>query len=137
MRRFRIVGDPKTDAGARDVTIPPHLLPAVTAHLDAHAAPGPDGLLFPSVGGAHLSHGVFYKHFKIARAEAGRPDLRLHDLRHTGAVMAAQAGATTRELMDRLGHTTAAVSIRYQHVADGRQAEIARRLSAMATTEGA
>ncbi|WP_425471461.1 hypothetical protein [Tessaracoccus massiliensis] len=46
--------------------------------------------------------------------------------------MAAQAGATTRELMDRLGHTTSEMAMRYQHVAEGRQAEIARRLSAMA-----
>lgn len=79
-----------------------------------------------------MNHGTFYRAFRHARAEAGRGDLRLHDMRHTGAVMAAQAGATTRELMDRLGHTTSEMAMRYQHVAEGRQAEIARRLSAMA-----
>ncbi len=50
--------------------------------------------------------------------------------------MAAQAGATTRELMDRLGHTTSEMAMRSQHVADGRQAEIVRRLSEMAEEQG-
>ena len=34
-----------------------------------------------------------------ARKAAGWPDLRFHDLRHTGAVLAAQTGATLAELM--------------------------------------
>jgi integrase len=32
---------------------------------------------------------------------------RFHDLRHTGAILAAATGATLAELMQRLGHTTA------------------------------
>ena len=35
-----IVGPPKTDAGIRDVAIPPHLLPLVRAHLDEFTGPG-------------------------------------------------------------------------------------------------
>lgn len=38
-----------------------------------------------------------------ARAATGRPDLQFHDLRHTGALIYAQVGATTKELMVRLG----------------------------------
>lgn len=128
-----IIGDPKSQAGVRDVSIPPHLVPDLEAHLARFVGPRRDALVFTAVGGpGHLNHGTFYKAFRHARAEAGREDLRLHDMRHTGAVMAAQAGATTRELMDRLGHTTSEMAMRYQHVAEGRQAEIARRLSAMA-----
>ena len=74
-----------------------------------------------------------YKVYRPARAAAGRSDLRWHDLRHTGATLAAHAGATTRELMDRLGHSTSVMAMRYQHVADDRPAEIARRLSLLAT----
>ena len=99
--------------------------------------PKRDALVFTAVGSPEpLNHGTLYKSFKQARSAAGREDLRLHDLRHTGAVMAAQAGATTRELMDRLGHTTSEMAMRYQHVADGRHAEIARRLSEMAEGQG-
>lgn len=128
-----VVGTPKTAAGVRDVTIPPHLVPMIRDHIAAHAQAGRDGLLFPNTEGEHLHHGSLYKVYKPARKAAGREDLRWHDLRHTGATMAAQAGATTRELMDRLGHTTAGVAMRYQHVADGRAAELARKLSDMAT----
>jgi integrase len=51
----RIVTTPKSEAGVRDVSIPPHLVSLVTAHLDEHAQPGPAGLLFPAVSGRHLS----------------------------------------------------------------------------------
>ncbi|MFT4164137.1 MAG: site-specific integrase [Microlunatus sp.] len=127
-----VVGTPKSDAGVRDVHVPPHLVPLIRDHLDAHAGRGKDGLLFPNALGQHLHHGSLYKVYKPARAKAGRPDLRWHDLRHTGATLSAQAGATVRELMDRIGHSTPAMAMRYQHVADGRAAEIARRLSDIA-----
>ena len=57
--------------------------------------------------------------FYPARKAGGRPDLRFHDLRHTGAVLAAQTGATLAELMGRLGHSTARRALRYQHAAAG------------------
>jgi hypothetical protein len=47
--------------------------------------------------------------------------------------MAAQAGATMRELMDRLGHSTPQAAMIYQHAAATRQVEIANRLSMMAS----
>lgn len=126
-----IVKTPKTDAGARDVTIPPHLLPMVREHLLQHAEPGKDGLLFPARGGGHLQPSTLYRVFYPAREAAGRPDLRFHDLRHTGAVLAAQTGATLSELMSRLGHSTPAAALRYQHAAADRDREIARKLSAL------
>ena len=72
------------------------------------------------------------KLYTKARAAAGRPDLRLHDLRHTGATLAAPTGATLAELMARLGHSTPQAALRYQHAAQGRDTEIARLLSVMA-----
>ncbi|WP_370287888.1 tyrosine-type recombinase/integrase [Nocardioides sp.] len=139
---------PKSDAGIRDVAIPPHLLPLVRAHLLEHTAPGRDGLLFATASGEHLAPSTFYGRAAVlakdgtvkragwgwyaARQAAGRDDLRFHDLRHTGAVLAAQTGATLAELMGRLGHSTPAAALRYQHAAAERDQEIARRLSEMA-----
>jgi integrase len=129
-----IVGTPKSSAGFRDVAIPPHLMPAVKAHLRSHVPWGQDALLFPATrSGDHLTHGSFFSVWKPARHAAGRDDLRFHDLRHTGAVYAAQAGATIAELMNRLGHTTPMMAMRYQHASQDRDAEIARRLSLLAT----
>jgi len=75
---------------------------------------------------------TFHKSYRKARHAAGRPDLRFHDLRHTGAVLAAATGATLAELMQRLGHTTAGAAMRYQHAARDRDAEIAETLSRIA-----
>jgi len=126
-----IVGTPKSDAGTRDVSIPPHLFPAVKAHLASNITGGRDGLLFPAAGDPtkHLAPATLYKVFYRAREAAGRPDLRFHDLRHTGAVLAASTGATLVELMARLGHSTAGAALRYQHAAQDRDKVIAQALS--------
>lgn len=128
-----VVGPPKSRAGVRVVDLPPHILPGIAEHLAEHVGPGPDALVFPRHPGsdAHLIHTETQKAFSRARAAAGRPDLRLHDLRHTAAVLAAQAGATLAELQERLGHSTTQAAMRYQHAAEGRgriiAAEISRR----------
>lgn len=124
-----VVGPPKTDAGRRAVAIPPHLLPEIREHLRKHAQIGARGLLFYTATGGHVPQAQLWRVFDKARTAAGRPDLRWHDLRHTGAVLVAQSGATLRELQSRLGHTTAAMSLRYQHVAEGRDQLLAERLS--------
>ena len=67
--------------------------------------------------------------FYPARKKAGRDDLRVDDLRHTGAVLAASTGATLAELMARLGHSTPGAALRYQHAAQDRDRVIAAALS--------
>jgi integrase len=129
--KHMIVGTPKSVAGVRDVVIPPHLLPILTAHLRNYA-PGRDDLLFPAANGGNLSASTLQRPYERARALAGRPDLRFHDLRHTGAVLAAATGATLAELMARLGHSTAGAAMRYQHAARDRDRVIAEALSRMA-----
>jgi integrase len=131
----RVVKGPKSDAGRRDVAIPPHLLPAVADHLKAHAQVGAQGLLFPAGHGGHLMPSTLYGVFYPAREAAGRPDLRFHDLRHTGATLAAATGATLAELMARLGHSTPGAAMRYQHASADRDRVIAEALSQLAATD--
>jgi integrase len=94
-------------------------VPLLREHIAEHSAFGRDGLLFPSAHdpAGHLAPSALYRAFYPAREKAGRPDLRWHDLRHTGAVLAAQTGATLAELMGRLGHSTPGAALRYQHAA--------------------
>ncbi|MGV8965327.1 MAG: tyrosine-type recombinase/integrase [Cellulomonas sp.] len=127
-----VIGTPKSDAGIRDVAIPPHLLPLVTEHLKLYVGPGKDALLFPATGGGNMSPTSLYWHFFPAREAAGRPDLRFHDLRHTGAVLAAATGATLAELMARLGHSTPSAAMVYQHASVDRDRVIADALSKLA-----
>jgi len=127
-----IIGTPKSDAGIRDVAIPPHLIPMLKDHMSMSITGGKEGLLFPARHGGNLAQSTLVKSFYPARDKIGRPDLRWHDLRHTGAVLAASTGATLAELMSRLGHSTPTAALRYQHAAEGRDAQIAKLLSAMA-----
>lgn len=144
-----IIGSPKSDAGIRDVAIPPHLEPALREHLGSFVT-GRDGLLFPGTAGRTLQPSVLYgrapvvtvdpitgEHsvkpgwgFYSARAVIGKAALRWHDLRHTGAVLSVHSGATLADVMSRLGHSTPGAAMRYQHAASGRDAEIAARMSA-------
>jgi hypothetical protein len=49
--------------------------------------------------------------------------------------MAAMTGATLAELQERLGHSSVNAALRYQHAAQGQDAEIAAALSVMASTQ--
>jgi integrase len=128
----RLVKGPKSEAGKRTVNIPPHLMAAVKAHLSAHVAASRDALVFPAASGGHMAPSALYAVFYPARERAGRPDLRFHDLRHTGAVLAAATGASLAELMARLGHSTVSAAMRYQHAAADRDKVIAAALSELA-----
>src|SRR6476660_9829153 len=61
------VTSPKSDAGLRDVAIPPHIIPAIEAHLAKHVGKGRDSLLFPAAGGGHLQPSALYGHWYKAR----------------------------------------------------------------------
>ena len=63
------------------------------------------------------------------RATMGLEDLDLHDLRHSGNTWAAATGASTAELMGRLGHASPVAALRYQHATADRDRAIADALS--------
>jgi len=126
-----IVGVPKAESD-RTIALPPHIVGKVQAHLDQYVGKGADSLLFPAERGGHMMHTTLANMFRKAREAAGRPDLTFHGLRHTGATLAARAGATLTEQMARLGHKTPQMAIRYQHAAADRDRVIADALSAMA-----
>jgi integrase len=127
-----MVTSPKSDAGIRDVDIPPHIIPLIEDHLSRHVGTDRDSLLFPADHGGHLQPSTLYRHWYRAREAVGRNDLRFHDLRHSGAVLAAVSGATLAELMARLGHSTPTAAMRYQHAAAGRGREVAALMSKLA-----
>lgn len=133
---------PKSEAGIRDVPIPPDILDAVINHKSHHAAPGLLGLMFPGASGGHLAPSAFYGKVSKkrrgrpdatgwgwyeARRLAGRKDLRFHDLRHGALTEAARHGATLAELMAIGGHSTSQAAMRYQQASSDRLAELARK----------
>ncbi|HEV3353707.1 MAG TPA: tyrosine-type recombinase/integrase, partial [Acidimicrobiales bacterium] len=121
------VGPPKTEAGRRVVVLPRVAADALADHLANWSAPSPDGLVFPASEGGYLRRTNWRQRAWLPATKAtGCEGVRFHDLRHAAATLAATTGASTRELMTRLGHASPVAALRYQHVAKGRDAAIAR-----------
>ncbi|HEV8559193.1 MAG TPA: hypothetical protein VGR06_22845, partial [Actinophytocola sp.] len=59
-----------------------------------------------------------------------------HDLRHTGDHLASRAGASTRELMHRMGHASERAALIYQHATRERDRQIARDMDRLIQREG-
>lgn len=129
----RIKG-PKSEAGHRSVALPAAILPELRAHLatDGFAEPGPEGRLFIGPKKATPRRQNFNRIWKVALTKAGaNPALHLHDLRHTGGTLAAQTGATLKEIMSRIGHSSTRAAMIYQHATDERDQRIADALNLM------
>lgn len=128
------VGPPKSEAGRRSVTLPEFVATTVLHHLSVYVVDSPDALVFGTKSGRFLNGANFGQTFRRAvGAVDDLPPVRVHELRHTGATLAAAAGASTKELMRRIGHASPAAALVYQHAVDDRDAEIARALNALAT----
>jgi integrase len=127
-----IEDDPKTEAGKRRVALPTPLVVELERHLATHGGTGPDAFVFTSPMGEPLERSNFrYRVWVPAAASVGLAGLRFHDLRHTAGTLAARTGATTKELMARLGHASPQAAMVYQHAAEDRDRLIAERLTAM------
>jgi integrase len=119
---------PKSRAGVRTVSIPDALARELATHLDAWTGWTDDAFVFTTQNGRVITPGSLVKTWQKARAAIGRPDVRFHDLRHTGQTLAALSGATQAELMQRLGHSTAAASLNYLHATQDHSRAVAQAL---------
>ena len=124
-------GPPKTDSGRRTVNVPPNVIAPLLDHLDRFTGAARTAWLFPGEGGQPASPRTLDTAWATSRKAIGRPDLRLHDLRHSGLTWSAGLGATTAELMYRAGHKSPTAALRYQHAAQDRDAVLADALGAL------
>ena len=122
---------PKTRAGIRTVYAPELLRAGLAAQLEKRtkSANGRDRLLFAALDGRSPLHSSVLREAHLKGRDAiDRPTLRVHDLRKTAATLAAQQGATVREIMVMLGHTTPEVAMIYQAAGEQRMKDIASRM---------
>lgn len=93
--------------------------------------------MFTSAAGVPIEASNFRDRVWLpATLRAGLTGLRFHDLRHSAGTLAAQTGATTKELMARLGHASPQAAMVYQHASLARDVVIAERLAQMAERAG-
>jgi len=122
---------PKSKAGRRTVAFPAELVPELRWHLDRFAEPGERGLVFVGPKGAPLRRSNFRPIWYAAVEKAGIPGLHFHDLRHVGGTLAAATGASLKELMARLGHSSTRAAMIYQHATRDRDEAIANALGGL------
>ena len=124
---------PKSAAGKRTVAVPNFVVKELESHLQTYVAGDPDSLVFTGDRGGSPCRRNWARTWGRARSTAGLPDtVHLHDLRHSGATLSAQLGATTKELMARLGHASPRAALIYQHAAEGRDRVLADAMDEIA-----
>jgi len=124
---------PKTDAGRRSVALPALAVDELERHLRANVEPLATSLVFTAAEGGYLRRSNFRRRVWVPATETvGVAGFRFHDLRHTGATLAAATGAPLRALMSRMGHSTPVATLRYQHLIAGQDAAIAAAMNSAA-----
>ena len=120
-------GPPKSEAGVRVVALPAAAVEALVPHLDEFVEGSPEDLIFTGETGGVLRSSSFGSavRWRATVARLGLAEFHFHDLRHTGNTLAASSGASTRELMHRMGHSTMRAALIYQHATSERDREIA------------
>ena len=131
----RVIGPPKSQAGRRTVAIPAELANILDHHLAEYVGPELDAVVFTGEKGAPITTQHWSRKFREAADAAGATDLHFHDLRHFAGTLAAATGASTRELMARLGHSTPRASLIYQHATERRDHQIAEGIDAILEAE--
>jgi len=134
-----VQGTPKSEASTRKITLPELLMPELRRHLETFTASGPDAFVFVHAKafvhakGGQLRRSNFSKSWAGALGKAGLPSgVHVHDLRHTGNTLTAEAGASLAELMTRMGHSSTRAAKVYLHAREERDRHLADVLDRMA-----
>ena len=117
-------GDTKTYAGTRTITLPPSL----AALLKERKRAAKTAWIFPDLLHPErpTAPDAAYQRMKLLLEQAGLPDIRFHDLRHTFATHALTSGVDVKTLSGILGHTRAAFTLdTYTHTTGDMQRQAA------------
>jgi integrase len=114
-----VLGEPKTARGRRTISLDPGTAAMLRSHRAAQAEHRHllgavvlgDDLVFARADGTPVHPDLFSKTFDRAVRRLGLRKVRLHDLRHTYATLALQAGVDAKTVSSRLGHSTVAFTL--------------------------
>src|SRR6266566_5962296 len=109
-----VEAEPKTEKSRRNIAIASFALEQLKQHrmrqleeeLKAGLAWKDNDLVFSSTVGGHLhTSRILFAQFKQLLKEAGLPDIRFHDLRHSSATMLLSLGVHPKVVQEILGHS--------------------------------
>jgi len=132
--------EPKTTKSRRTIPIPEDVVKDLKEHRAAQAehklqveAYHDHGFVFASETGEPMSEtNLSRRDFKRVLKQAGLPDIRLYDLRHTCATLLLAAGENPKIVSERLGHTDITLTLgTYSHVLPDMQEEATEKLNNM------
>jgi integrase len=90
------------------------------------------GYVFTAEDGQYLNPEAVTRWFRQAVRKSMLPKIRLHDLRHTHATLALQAGVHPKVVSERLGHATVAMTLDiYSHAIPAMQEEAAQLIAGL------
>ena len=135
-----IVSEPKTIKGRRVIAIDPGTVEVLKAQAarqldeqnDWDEAWTDSGLVFTLENGAALDPESVSRYWRQAVKKSMLPSIRLHDLRHTHATLALQAGIHPKVVSERLGHATISITLdTYSHAIPAMQEEAAALIAGL------
>ena len=121
------VGPPKT--GERTITVPAFVAEMMAEQIARY--PDPEGYVFGAPGGGPLWRRSNFSRriFQPAVERAGLVPFRPHDLRHTAASLAIEAGGHVKQVQQLLGHASAVTTMdRYAHLLGGADEALAQKM---------
>ena len=121
---------PKTKTSNRVLPIPPALESEIRKHLDAYAAFGKDGLLFPSPRNPERPRDPtgIGQNMRRACKRLGIAERTSHDLRHSAASLLAESGVPPVSIQAILGHSESGITRRYTHAYAAQNAKAINQL---------
>lgn len=113
----------------RAVEIIERRIEEVTKIKNKHPEFNPLNLIFLNPDYQIIKQTTFRKKMKIISREINRPELRVHDLRHTFATITLASGTDIKTLQQRLGHSDATFTMNiYAHSTDTMNIQAAQNL---------
>ena len=137
-----VFSPPKTNAGRRAITLGKGMIDKLreqakivkTMREFAGDRWEENDLIFPNVHGKIQDPANLLKIFKELLVEAGLPEIRFHDLRHTAATLMLQQGIHPKVVQERLGHSDISLTLNtYSHVLPSMQEEAAEKMDELLT----
>ena len=129
-----VVSEPKTTKGRRVIALDSGTAEVLKAQAARQLEEQRDwddawvetGLVFTQGNGEALDPESVSRYFRQAVKKSMLPQIRLHDLRHTHATLALQAGIHPKVVSERLGHATISITLdTYSHAIPAMQEEAA------------